>query len=71
MVFGFLRTEIILPGPREEFIQVIVEVSVNQNIPLMLVEPDPVAITTAINIKLGIRKNFIPSHDMTAIGTKL
>src|SRR4030095_5576279 len=64
MVFGFLRTEMILPGTRKEFIQVVVQVPVDQHIPLIRVEPDPITVATTVNVKIGIRKDFITSHDM-------
>ena len=71
VISGFRRTETVLPGAREEFVQVVVQVAVEQHVPLVVVQPDPVATAAPIDIKLGIWEDLVTSHDVTAIRAKL
>jgi len=71
MIFGFQRAQIVLPGARKKFIHVVMQVPVNQYFPFMLVKPNPIAAAAAVNVKLGIRENFVTSHNMAAIRAKL
>jgi hypothetical protein len=36
-----------------------------------MVEPDSIAAAAAVDVKLSIWEDFVPSHDVTTIGAKL
>jgi hypothetical protein len=45
------RTQVILPGTYKEFIQVVMQVAVDQHIPFIVIEPDAVAVAAAVDKK--------------------
>jgi hypothetical protein len=61
----------ILPGTRKEFVDIVVQVAVDQHVPFVVVEPDSVAAAAAVDVKLGIREDLVARHDMTTVRTKL
>src|SRR5690349_24286191 len=70
MVAGLCGTQVILPGTGKELIQIVVQVAVDQHIPLVLIEPDPIATAAAVNIKFSIGEDLVACHDMAAVRTK-
>src|SRR5215216_5569109 len=71
MISRLSRMKMILPRPCTEFIQVIVQVAVDQRFPLMEIQPDAITTAAAVEIKIGIREDLIARHDMSAGGTEL
>src|SRR5512133_1303002 len=67
----FFRMEMILPGTRKELVQVIMQIAVDQYFPFMGIQPDTVTTATAVEIEVGIWKNFIACHNMPAVRTQL
>src|SRR6266511_6006943 len=70
VAFGFLRMETILPWTSEEFIQIVMQISFDQYIPLMFIKPDPVAISTTIKEQICIWDHFIAFHDVSTVWAK-
>src|SRR5262249_25090855 len=71
MIVGFSCVEMGLPGACEEFIQVIVQVAVNQRFPFLKLEPDAVAVAAAVQEKFGVGEDFVARHDMSTVGAEL
>src|SRR5215212_3065124 len=65
------RAQMVLPGTRKKLVHIVVQVAVDQHVPLVLVEPDPIATAAAVDVKLGIGEDLVTCHDMTAIRAKL
>ena len=67
MISGFGCVQLTLPGLCEKVVQVIVQVPVDEHVPFMLLHPDPIALTTAVQLKVCIRKDLKTRHDVAAI----
>jgi len=70
VVSGFGGVDVILPGTGEELVDVVVQVALCKCIPFVLIKPDTIAVTTTIQIELGVGKDLVVCHDVTGIGAE-
>ena len=71
MIARLLPVEMVLPGAGETLVQVVVQIAVDQHVPLMGFEPDPVAAAAPVEIELAFWLYLVTCHDVPTVRAKL
>ena len=63
--------EMVLPGTREELIEIVMKVAIDQRTPFLVFEPDTVATAAAVKLEIGVREDLVARHNVSTSRAEL